>query len=113
MREGGRGTLGRARSEKKPLEAHADTLKAQLAAVEARAETQAAELGGDLAAETAKTERAIAAFATLVERFDALAAERRGHGGGDWSGRPGKARRRPIGMPSVCAPMVFEPRRLF
>ncbi len=42
----------------------------------ARAEKQAAELGADLAAERAKTEKAIAAFAALAERLDALAAER-------------------------------------
>jgi septal ring factor EnvC (AmiA/AmiB activator) len=60
----------------KVLEAHVETLKEQLAAAEARAEKQTAELSADLTAEKAKTEKAIAAFAALAERLDALAAER-------------------------------------
>jgi hypothetical protein len=47
-------------------------LKAQLAAAEARYAQQA----DDLAAERAKTEKAINAFAALAERLDALARER-------------------------------------
>jgi hypothetical protein len=58
------------------LKADVERLEAQLAAAEARSEKQAAELGVDLAAERAKTEKAIAAFAALAERLDALAAER-------------------------------------
>jgi hypothetical protein len=76
------------------LEAHVQTLKEQLAAAEARAEKIAADsaadlsaeraafaakeaaLAGDLAAERARTEKAIEAFASLAERLDALAAER-------------------------------------
>ncbi len=72
------------------LEAHVatlkgenETLKAQLrleadrlAAAEARAEKQTAELGADLAAEKAKTTKAIEAFSALAERLDAIAAER-------------------------------------
>jgi hypothetical protein len=49
----------------KALEAHVATLKEQLAGAEARA--------GE---ESAKTARAIAAFADLADRLDALAAER-------------------------------------
>ena len=60
----------------KALEAHVETLKAQLAAAEARAEKQAVEHVVELAAEKARTEKAIAAFASLAERLDALAAER-------------------------------------
>jgi hypothetical protein len=58
------------------LQAHIETLKGQLAGAEARAEKQAAEHGADLAAERAKTEKAITAFSALAERLDALAAER-------------------------------------
>jgi hypothetical protein len=56
----------------KALEAHVATLKEQLAGAEARIAEQAA----DLAAEKAQTTKAIAAFASLAERLDALAAER-------------------------------------
>ena len=72
------------------LEAHVETLKEQLAAAEARIAKQADELVGydaayaaGLAAERAKveaerarTEQAIAAFASLADRLDAMAAER-------------------------------------
>ncbi len=47
------------------LEGHVATLKADVERLEA-----------DLAAERARTEKAIAAFAALAERLDALAAER-------------------------------------
>ncbi len=56
----------------KALEAHDETLKAQLAAAETRAEGLTAERD----AEQAKTGQAIAAFSALAERLDALAAER-------------------------------------
>jgi len=56
----------------KALEGHVDTLKEQLAAAEARA----AGLAVDLNAERARTDKAIAAFASLAERLDALAEER-------------------------------------
>jgi chromosome segregation ATPase len=49
---------------------------AELAAAEARTEKLAAELGADLAAERARADKAIAAFADLAERLDALADER-------------------------------------
>ena len=57
----------------KALEAHVETLKAQLAGAESRAEG----LTAGLAAERAMTEKAIAGFAALAERLDALAAQRR------------------------------------
>jgi len=67
----------------KALEAHVSTLKEQLAAAEARADKQAAEFSARdaerlamLAAERARTEKAIDAFRALAERLDALAAER-------------------------------------
>jgi hypothetical protein len=74
----------------KALEAHVETLKAQLAAAEARIDKQADDLvaydsayAAGLAAERAKveaeraqTEKAISAFSALAERLDALAAER-------------------------------------
>ena len=74
----------------KALEAHVATLKEQLAAAEARIDKQADDLvaydaayAAGLAAERAKveaerarTEKAIAAFASLAERLDAMAAER-------------------------------------
>ena len=53
----------------KALEAHVETLKQQLAASEARA-------AADLAAERQRADKAIAAFASLAERLDALAVER-------------------------------------
>ena len=100
----------------KALEAHVETLKAQLAAAEARIDKQAddmvaydtayaaglaaerakveaerakvervigefaardAQHAADLAGERAQTEKAIAAFASLADRLDALAAETR------------------------------------
>ncbi len=68
----------------KALEAHVETLKAQLAAAEARIDKQADDLvahdtayAAGLAAERARTEKAIAAFASLAERLDALANQRR------------------------------------
>ncbi len=81
----------------KSLEGHIETLKEQLSVAEAqliaererteaeraRADKQAVEFAArdaqhaaDLAAERANTERAIAAFASLADRLDALAAER-------------------------------------
>jgi hypothetical protein len=51
------------------LQAHIETLKTQLAAAEARDVQHVA----DLAAERAKMEKAISAFAALAERLDALA----------------------------------------
>jgi hypothetical protein len=56
----------------KSLEAHVTTLREQLAAVETRLSAADA----SLASEQAKTEKAIAAFAQLADRLDALAAER-------------------------------------
>jgi hypothetical protein len=56
----------------KALEAHVETLKAQLVAADARDAQQVA----DLAAERAQTARAIAAFAQLADRLDMLATER-------------------------------------
>jgi hypothetical protein len=75
----------------KALEAHVQTLKEQLVAAEARIAKQADDLvaydaayAAGLAAERvkveaerARTEKAIAAFAALAERLDALADERR------------------------------------
>ena len=65
------------------LQAHIETLKGQLAAAEARTKKQATEFAerdtehlAILTAEQAKREKAIAAFAALTERLDALAAER-------------------------------------
>jgi hypothetical protein len=55
----------------KALEAHVETLKEQLTAAEARLAQNVA----DLAAEKAKTEKAIEAFAAIAERLDALAAQ--------------------------------------
>ena len=85
----------------KALEAHVETLKAQIAAAEARIDKQGDDLvaydaayaaglaaerakvaardaqhAAELKAEQAKTEKAIAAFASLADRLDALAAER-------------------------------------
>ena len=74
----------------KALEAHVETLKAQLAAAGARIDKQADDMvaydtayAAGLAAERAKveaerarTEKAIAAFAALAERLDTLAKER-------------------------------------
>jgi hypothetical protein len=74
----------------KALEAHVETLKAQLAAAEARIDKQADDLAAERAkvekaiaqgvamvkAEQAQTEKAIAAFSALAVRLDALAAER-------------------------------------
>ena len=65
------------------LQAHVDTLKEQLAAAEARIERQVVDFAvrdahhaAELAAERAKTEKAIEAFSGLADRLDALAAER-------------------------------------
>jgi chromosome segregation ATPase len=64
------------------LEAHNATLKADVERLEAQLEKQAADFAArdaerlDLTAERAKTEKAIAAFAQLAERLDALAMER-------------------------------------
>jgi hypothetical protein len=63
----------------KALEAHVTTLREQLAATEARlgaADAREAQLVADLAAEKARTEKAITAFADLADRLDQLAAER-------------------------------------
>jgi hypothetical protein len=60
----------------KALEAHVETLKEQLAAAEARAEKQATESAELLAAERERADKAIAAFASLADRLDALAAQR-------------------------------------
>jgi hypothetical protein len=64
----------------KALEAHVATLREQLAAAEARlaaADARDAQHVADLAAERAQTAKAIAAFSTLADRLDQLAAERR------------------------------------
>jgi hypothetical protein len=61
------------------LEGELVGMREALAAARARAtaaEARGAELSADLTAERAKTEKAIAAFAALAERLDALAAER-------------------------------------
>ncbi len=72
------------------LKADIEALKAMLAAAEVRIERQALDLAtqasdsasrdaqsvADLAAERAKTEKAIEAFSSLADRLDALAAER-------------------------------------
>jgi outer membrane murein-binding lipoprotein Lpp len=54
------------------LEGHVQTLNADVE----RLEAQLAGAAADLAAEREKTDKAIAAFAALAERPDALAAER-------------------------------------
>ena len=73
-----RAAAAEARAEKQATDfAERDAQRvAELGAERARVERQAAELGADLAAEKAKTEKAISAFAALAERIDALAAER-------------------------------------
>jgi hypothetical protein len=61
------------------LEAHVETLKAEIETLKAHlaaADTRDAQHVADSAAEREKTEKAIAAFAALAERLDALAAER-------------------------------------
>jgi uncharacterized small protein (DUF1192 family) len=72
------------------LEGHIATLKAdierleaqlrieadRLSESEAQAKKQSAEFSADLAAEKARTEKAIEAFSALADRLDALAAER-------------------------------------
>jgi hypothetical protein len=58
------------------LKADVERLEAQLAAAEARTEKQAAEVGVDLAAERARADKAIEAFAALADRLDALAQMR-------------------------------------
>ena len=67
----------------KTLQAENEAFKEQYVAAEARAERQAAEFAARdaerlamLTAEQAKTEKAIAAFASLAERLDALATRR-------------------------------------
>ena len=62
----------------KTLQGENETLKQQLAAAEARlaaANACDAQQAASLVAEQAKTEKAIAAFASLANRLDALAAE--------------------------------------
>jgi hypothetical protein len=56
----------------KALEAHVETVKTQLAASDARVMSLAA----DLAAERGRADKAIAAFADLARRLNALAEER-------------------------------------
>lgn len=70
-------------AERAKVEAERAKADQALAAAESRAEKQAsdfaareAQQAASLAAEQAKTEKAIAAFASLVDRLDALAAER-------------------------------------
>jgi hypothetical protein len=61
------------------LEGHVETLKADVERLEAQlaaAEARDAQHVAQLAAEQAKTEKAIEAFSALAERLDALAAER-------------------------------------
>ena len=61
------------------LEAHVETLKGEIATLKAQlaaADVRDAQQVAELAAEREKTEKAIAAFASLAERLDALAAER-------------------------------------
>ena len=55
----------------KALQAHVETLKEQLAAAEARDAQHVAQL----AAEQAKTEKAIEAFSMLAQRLEAMAAQ--------------------------------------
>jgi hypothetical protein len=66
------------------LQAHVETLKEQLAAAEVRIERQASDFAArdgervaELAAEKAKTEKAIDAFSALADRLDALANQQR------------------------------------
>ena len=54
------------------MEAHVATLKEQLAASEARLEKRDARHTADLAAERARTEKAIAAFESLAQRIEAM-----------------------------------------
>jgi hypothetical protein len=58
------------------LKAEVERLETALAAAEVRAEKQAAESAEQLAAERERADKAIAAFAALADRLDALAAER-------------------------------------
>ncbi len=58
------------------LEAQLRIKADRLAGAEARAEKQAAESAEQLAAERQRADKAIAAFAALAGRLDALAAER-------------------------------------
>jgi hypothetical protein len=63
----------------KALEAHVMTLREQLSTTEARlgaADAREAQHIADLAAERARTEKAITAFADLANRLDQLATER-------------------------------------
>jgi uncharacterized coiled-coil protein SlyX len=82
------GLVSALRAANTALEAHVATLKAdierleaqlrieadRLTAAEAQAEKRASELSSDLAAERAKTEKAIEAFSALADRLDAFAA---------------------------------------
>jgi len=58
------------------LEAQRRGEAGRLAAAEARADKQAADFGADLAAERERADAAIAAFASLADKLDALATER-------------------------------------
>ncbi len=60
----------------KTLQGDNEALKEQLAAERAAFAAREAALAGDLTAEKARADKAIAAFAALAERLDALAAER-------------------------------------
>ena len=63
----------------KALEAHVETLKAQLAAAEARAEGLMADLASERAkveAERTRADKAIAEFAALADALTRIAAER-------------------------------------
>jgi hypothetical protein len=60
----------------KTLQADNEGLKEQLATERSAFAVREAALASDLAAEKARTDRAIAAFAALAERLDALAAAR-------------------------------------
>ena len=59
------------------LEAHVETLKAQLAAAEARLVELDARHVADLAQERERANRAISAFEALVQRLEAMAEARR------------------------------------
>ena len=66
------------------LEAHVETLKAQLASAEARADAEAADSAAairafesQLAAERERADRSIRAFESLAQRLEAMAAARR------------------------------------
>ena len=100
------------------MEAHVATLKEQLAASEARLEKQAADSTkrdarhtADLAAERARTEKAIAAFESLAQRIEAMPrpSDRGSRKGND------RAYDRPNEGPFIKAPgmaALARPRRL-